>query len=144
MEFWKNTKYVSSFNHSLFFINVLISRKSKVCRRYRCEGEYPAMEFISSGCSAIAWYSWWCISQFQAWPTPPCDPPGIRTFSLPRGSGFSQLSLPGGSGFWIRKISWSFERKCKNFLIYFKETGAAWKADVIVLFQLSYQFLPKQ
>ena len=26
--------------------------------RYRCEGEYPAVEFIILGCSAIACYSW--------------------------------------------------------------------------------------
>ena len=29
-----------------FFKNILISRKIKVCLRYRCEGEYPAVEFI--------------------------------------------------------------------------------------------------
>ena len=44
--FEKNTEYVSSFNHGLFFKNILISRKIKVCVRYRCEGEYPAVEFI--------------------------------------------------------------------------------------------------
>ena len=44
--FEKNTEYVSSFNHSLFLNNILISRKIKVCLRYRCGGEYPAVEFI--------------------------------------------------------------------------------------------------
>ena len=41
-----NIIYVLSFNHSLFFKNIHISRKIKVCLRYRCEGECPAVEFI--------------------------------------------------------------------------------------------------
>ena len=38
--------YVSSFNHGLFFKNIHISRKIKVCLSYRYEGEFPAIEFI--------------------------------------------------------------------------------------------------
>ena len=53
-----------------------------------------------------------CISQFQAWPSPL----GIRTFSLPGGSGFLPTFFAQGSGFWIREIFCNFERKMQEFL----------------------------
>ena len=62
--FEKNTEYVSSFNYSLFFKNIRISRKIKVCLRYRCEGEYPAVEFIIFKVNFQLRFeyvkSWWC------------------------------------------------------------------------------------
>ena len=54
-----------------------------------------------------------------AWPSlppPPRRPPRIRTFSLPGGRVFAQLSLPGASGFWIRDVFYSFERKMQELL----------------------------
>ena len=60
-----------------------------------------------------------CISQSQAWPSPG-RLLGIRTFSLPEGWVFVQLSLPGGSGFWIWEIFYGFEIKMQEFLDFFQ------------------------
>ena len=51
---------------------------------------------------------------------PPRATPGSRTFSLPGGRVFAQLSLPGGSGFRIREIFDSFERKMQELLELFQ------------------------
>ena len=140
MEFWKNTKYVSSFNHSLFFINVLISRKSKVCRRYRCEGEYPAMEFISSGCSAIAWYLWWCISQFQAWPTPLATPRGFARSHCPGGRVFPNFLCPGGRGFELEKFPEVLKENVRTFWFTSKKPGQLEKQMSLCCFNFHINF----
>ena len=51
------------------------------------------------------------------------DPLEIRTFSLPEGRVFAQLSLPGGRDFKLEKSPTILKEKCRNFSICFKETG---------------------
>ena len=60
-----------------------------------------------------------CISQFLAWPSPG-QPPGIRTFPLPGGSGFRPTFFAWGSGFWIREVFYSCERKMQGLFDLFQ------------------------
>ena len=59
---------------------------------------------------------------------PPGQPPEIRTFSLPGGRVFAQLSLPGGQDFEFEKFSTVLKEKFRNFSICFKETGCSLKS----------------
>ena len=86
-----------------------------------------------------------CSSQFQAYYTPKKATPGIPTFSLPPGgggSGFRLTFFALGVGVLIREIVYSFERKCRNFSICFKETGGSLKSKCSCA--VLYEFLQKQ
>ena len=57
--------------------------------------------------------------------TIPRATPGIRTFSLPRGSGFRPTFFArGGGGFELEKLATVLKEKFRNSSICFKETGA--------------------
>ena len=77
------------------------------------------------------------ISQLQAWPSPRATP-GIRTYLCPGGRVFANFR----SGFWIKKISLTLKKKCRNFSICFKETGGSLKSRCSCA--VSCQFLQKQ
>ena len=74
-------------------------------------------------------------------PPPPERPPGNRTFSLPGGRVFAQLSLPGGRGLESEKFFTVLKEKCRNFSSCFEETGGSLKSRCSRA--VSYQFLWK-
>ena len=72
---------------------------------------------------------------------PPGRAPGIRTFSLPGGVGFSPNHLcPGGWGFQLEKWFYSFERKMQELLDLFQRNWRQLEKHVF----LCYFILQKQ
>ena len=72
---------------------------------------------------------------------PPSDPRGFARCHCPGGRVFAQLSLPGGGGgrgFELEKFSTVLKEICRNFSIWFKETGGSLKSKCSCA--VSYQF----